>query len=109
MNYSARLDRSFLALSHPVRRGILQRLALGPATAGEVAADFPISKPAITKHLKLLEEIGVVRREVEGRTHRLSLDERPLDEAAQWLERHRSLWEAKFDAVERYLAERAQP
>jgi DNA-binding transcriptional ArsR family regulator len=98
------LDRSFLALSHPVRRAIVERLAEGPATVGEATRGLAVSKPAVTKHLKVLETAGVVKRRVEGRTHRLSLEARSLAHAEQWLELHRSLWESKFDAVERHLA-----
>jgi DNA-binding transcriptional ArsR family regulator len=104
VNSSAQLDRSFLALSHPVRRQIVERLARSPATVGEATRGLRVSKPAVTKHLKVLEGAGVVRRSIEGRQHRLRLETRPLDEAARWLELHRSLWEAKFDAVERHLA-----
>jgi DNA-binding transcriptional ArsR family regulator len=99
------LDRSFLALSHPVRRTIVERLARGPATVGEATRGVRVSKPAVTKHLKVLEDAGVVRREIRGREHRLSLNAPGLDAATQWLEVHRALWEAKFDAVERHLAE----
>jgi DNA-binding transcriptional ArsR family regulator len=63
-----------------------------------------VSKPAITKHLKVLEEAGVVSRAVTGRTHLLRLESRPLREATAWLELHHSLWEAKFEAIERHLA-----
>ena len=64
----------FRALSHPIRRGIVERLAAGPATVGEATGGFGVSKPAISKHLRVLEETGVVTRVVVGRTHRLSLD-----------------------------------
>ena len=104
MNYVAQLDRSFLALSHPVRRTILERLSRGPSTVGEATRGLAVSKPAVSKHLKVLEEAGVISRRVEGRTHRLSLRARPLADAESWLETHRRLWEAKFDAVERHLA-----
>lgn len=95
----------FRALSHPIRRGIVERLAAGPATVGEVTRDFDVSKPAISKHLKVLEEAGVVTRVIEGRTHRLSLEPRRLDEAADWMERQRALWERLFDVVDDYLKE----
>ena len=104
MNNQAQLDRSFTALSHPVRRAILERLAEGPATVGEATVGLRVSKPAVTKHLKVLEDAGVIARRVEGRTHRLSLRGRALADAESWLEAHRRLWEAKFDAVERHLA-----
>lgn len=99
------LDRSFDALSHPARRAIVSRLAHGPATVAEAARGLPLSKPAISKHLRVLEDAGLVSRTVVGRTHRLRLAPRPLDRAERWLERHRRLWEAKFDAVERHLSE----
>jgi DNA-binding transcriptional ArsR family regulator len=106
VNSSATLDRSFLALSHPVRRAIVERLARGPATVGEATRGLRVSKPAVTKHLKVLEGAGVLRRTVEGRTHRLELEPRALNQVGEWLEFHRELWEAKFDAVERHLAQR---
>jgi len=99
------LDPAFDALSHPIRRLIVERLAEGPTSVGDAAAGIDVSKPAITKHVRVLEASGVVRREVRGRTHMLSLDERPLTEASEWLERQRELWERKFDTVEDYLAE----
>jgi DNA-binding transcriptional ArsR family regulator len=105
VNNEAVLDRSFLALSHPVRRAIVGRLVAGPATVGEASGGLGVSKPAVTKHLKVLEDAGVVRRTVAGRKHVLRLKPRALREAASWLELHRSLWEAKFEAVERQLAE----
>ena len=72
---------------------------------GEVTGDFGVSKPAISKHLKVLEEAGVVTRVIEGRTHRLSLEPKALDEAADWMDRQRALWERMFDVVDEYLKE----
>ncbi len=95
----------FKALSHPIRRGIVERLAAGPATVGEVTRDFGVSKPAISKHLKVLEETGVVSRVVVGRMHRLSLEPAVLDEAAEWMDRQRALWGRMFDVVDEYLKE----
>ena len=106
MNNQAALDRSFLAFSHPVRRAIVERLGGGgPATVGEASSGLGVSKPAVTKHLKVLEEAGLLRRTVAGRTHVLRLEPHRLREALEWLELHRSLWEAKFEAVERHLAD----
>jgi len=105
VNNQAELDRSFDALSHPVRRAIVERLVAGPATVGKASAGLGISKPAVTKHLKVLEVAGVVSRTVHGRTHLLNLELRSLHEASSWLDLHRSLWEAKFEAVERHLVE----
>jgi DNA-binding transcriptional ArsR family regulator len=95
----------FKALAHPIRRGIVEHLAAGPATVGEATAGFGVSKPAITKHLRVLEETGVVTRTVEGRTHLLSLDTGALGEAADWMDRQRALWERLFDVVDDYLKE----
>ncbi len=105
MNNTPDLDRSFLALSHPVRRSIVERLVAGPATVGAASGGLGVSKPAVTKHLKVLEDAGVVSRTVVGRTHVLRLEPRSLREASDWLDLHRSLWEAKFETVERHLAE----
>jgi len=69
VNYQVELDRSFDALSHPVRRAIVERLVVGPTTVGEASAGLGVSKPAVTKHLKVLEVAGVVSRTVRGRTH----------------------------------------
>jgi DNA-binding transcriptional ArsR family regulator len=99
------LDRSFGALAHPIRRGIVERLARGTATVGEATAGFGVSKPAITKHLRVLEDAGVVLRTVEGRTHRLRLERTALEDATVWLEDQRAIWERMFDTVEDYLAD----
>jgi DNA-binding transcriptional ArsR family regulator len=95
----------FRALSHPIRRAIVERLAAGPATVGQATGGFGVSKPAISKHLKVLEETGVVTRVIEGRTHRLSLEPDVLSEAADWMDRQRALWGRLFDVVDEYLKE----
>jgi DNA-binding transcriptional ArsR family regulator len=99
------VNDSFRAISHPIRRGIVERLADGPATVGDATAGFGVSKPAISKHLKVLEETGVVTREVEGRTHRLTLELDALREAVEWMDRQRALWGRMFDVVDDYLKE----
>jgi DNA-binding transcriptional ArsR family regulator len=95
----------FKALAHPIRRGIVEHLAAGPATVAEATAGFEVSKPAISKHLKVLEETGVVSRVVEGRTHRLSLELDALGEAVAWMERQRAEWTRMFDVIDDYLKE----
>jgi DNA-binding transcriptional ArsR family regulator len=95
----------FKALAHPIRRGIVERLSEGTASVAEATRDFRVSKPAISKHLKVLEESGVVVRVIDGRKHRLSLDPRALDEAAEWMDVQRARWSALFDAVDDYLKE----
>jgi DNA-binding transcriptional ArsR family regulator len=105
MANSETLDRAFTACSHPIRRGILERLSDGELTVGEATHDFGVSKPAISKHLKVLEEAGVIVRVVDGRTHRLRIHEHALLDADDWLTRQRRLWERKLDVVEQYLHE----
>ena len=95
----------FKALAHPIRRGIVERLAEGSATVGEATAGFGVTKPAISKHLKVLEGTGVVARVIEGRTHRLSLDPEALADATHWMDEQRSRWEGLFDAVDDFLKE----
>jgi DNA-binding transcriptional ArsR family regulator len=95
----------FRALSHPIRRGIVERLAAGPATVGVATEGFGVSKPAISKHLKVLEETGVISREVAGRTHRLSLEPQALGGAVDWMDRQRAVWGRLFDVVDDYLKE----
>ena len=96
---------TFKALSHPLRREIVERLSGGVATVGEVTRDFGVSKPTISRHLKLLEEAGVVTRVIDGRTHQLVLHPEALAEASDWLQRQRERWERLFDVVGEYLEE----
>jgi DNA-binding transcriptional ArsR family regulator len=99
-------DKTFLALSHPVRRGILARLALGETTVGEVAGDYDLSLNAISKHDLALEDAGLVARRVEWRTHYLRINPEPLRAAAEWFEHYRAFWENRLDALEAFLARR---
>ncbi len=99
---------TFRALAHPLRRDIVERLSGGPATVGEVTRDFGVSKPTISRHLKMLEEAGVVSRVVDGRTHRLALEPEALAAAANWIESQRARWERLFDVVGEYLEERKE-
>jgi DNA-binding transcriptional ArsR family regulator len=100
------LDRTFSACSHPIRRGILERLTGGELSVAEATGDFGVSKPAISRHLKVLEEAGAIVRVIDGRTHRLRMQERPLQDAADWMTRQQRLWERKLDTVEAYLSEK---
>ena len=99
---------AFGAVAHPIRRGIVERLARGPATVGVATRGFGVSKPTISKHLKVLERAGVVVRTVEGRTHRLELNVAPLNEAVDWFERQRVVWTRMFDAVDDLLDSRKE-
>jgi DNA-binding transcriptional ArsR family regulator len=108
MANNAVLDRSFAACSHPIRRSILERLSGGELSVGEATRDCGVSKPAISRHLKILEEAGTIVRVIDGRTHRLRLDGRSLDEAYEWMSSQRELWERKLDIVEDYLREQRE-
>jgi DNA-binding transcriptional ArsR family regulator len=99
---------TFKALAHPLRRDIVERLSAGPATVGEVTRDFGVSKPTISRHLKLLEEAGVVTRVIDGRTHRLALQPAALAQASTWIDRQRQRWERLFDVVGEYLVEQKE-
>ena len=97
----------FTALAHPTRRDIVERLSGGATTVGEATRDLGVSKPTISRHLKLLEEAGVVSRVIDGRTHRLALRPHALEETEAWIESQRTRWEQLFDVVEReYFGDR---
>ncbi len=94
-------------MSQTTARGVdyRERLGAGPATVGDATAGFGVSKPAITKHVKVLEETGVVTRAVEGRTHVLSLELAVLREVAEWMDCPRAVWGRFMDVVDEYLKE----
>lgn len=98
------LSATFSALADPTRRAILARLALGTATVNELAEPFAISLPAVSRHLKVLERARLITREREAQWRRCRLAPQPLKAAADWVERYRVFWEARFDALERLLA-----
>jgi DNA-binding transcriptional ArsR family regulator len=98
----------FTALAHPIRRDIVERLSGGVATVGEASRDLGVSKPTISRHLKLLEQAGVVTRVIDGRTHRLALRPETLAQTAGWIEEQRRRWERLFDVVGEYLDEQKE-
>ena len=98
----------FVALAHPTRRKIVERLSGGTATVSEASKDLGVSKPTISRHLKLLEEAGVVSRVIDGRTHRLALRPEALADTSDWIESQRARWERLFDVVGEYLEERKE-
>jgi len=100
---SARLDEVFNALCDPTRRAILARLTDASARVTDIAADFPISLNSISKHIRMLERAGLLRRSVSGRDHVLSLDAEPLAEASAWIERYRRFWEGRLAALDTYV------
>ncbi len=95
----------FSALAQPLRREIVERLSTGPATVGEVTRGVGVSKPTISRHLRMLSEAGVVSRVIVGRNHRLALRSETLANAEQWIEHQRSRWERLFDVVAELLEE----
>ncbi|HEX6820846.1 MAG TPA: metalloregulator ArsR/SmtB family transcription factor [Candidatus Sulfotelmatobacter sp.] len=104
----AELDQVFSALADPTRRAILQRLTRHPATVTEIAGPFPVSLNAISKHLRVLEQAGLLRREIKGREHYCRIEPRPLREADRWLQRYRQFWEVRMGALETYVARKYQ-
>jgi len=100
------LDDVFSAVADPTRRAILENLARRPATITEIAAPFPVSLNAISKHIMVLERAGLLQREIRGREHLCRVVPRPLQEATGWLERYQRFWEERLDALERYVAKK---
>jgi DNA-binding transcriptional ArsR family regulator len=103
LNDSPRLDRAFQALADPARRGMLARLALGPASVSELAAPLDMSLPAVLQHLQALQASGLVRSEKRGRVRTVRLEPGVLTEAEQWLTGTRNAWEAHADRLEQYV------
>ncbi|MCE8021593.1 winged helix-turn-helix transcriptional regulator [Halomonas sp. MCCC 1A11036] len=97
------LDRVFHALADPTRRALLERLAVGERKIGELAAPFPISLAAVSKHVRVLEQAGLVERRIEGRTHYCRLRPEPLAEAEQWLSFYEGFWSQRLNALEAAL------
>lgn len=93
------LDAIFAALAHPIRRAILETLSGGEATVGELARPHRVSLPAISRHLRVLEDAGLLVVEPEGRVRRCQIAAAPLSAAFGWLTRYRVLWEDRFDRL----------
>jgi DNA-binding transcriptional ArsR family regulator len=98
------LDETLSALADPTRRAILERLSGGETRVTDLAAPFAISLNSVSKHIRLLERAGLVRRRQAGREHRLSLNRAPLDEAARWIAAQQAFWTDRLDALARELA-----
>ena len=103
---SARLDGVFNALGDPTRRAILARLSDRQARVTELAGDFPISLNSVSKHIRMLERAGLVRRSIQGREHLLSLNAAPLAEAQAWIDRYRVFWEDRLAKLDIYVTSR---
>src|SRR5215216_4407671 len=100
------LNHTLGAVADPTRRAILAQLSLGEARISDVAAEFPVSFNAVSKHIRVLEQAGLVARRRQGREFWLSLNAAPLADASAWIEHYRAFWEGKLDALERFLARR---
>jgi DNA-binding transcriptional ArsR family regulator len=101
----ARLDATFAALADPTRRAILARLASGEASVSELADRFPMSQPAISKHLKVLERAGLISRGRDAQRRPRRLEGKPLAEVSEWLENYRRFWEGTFRRLDALLEE----
>src|ERR1051326_5300709 len=97
------LDAVFAALSHPIRRSIVERLAAGEGTGGDPAAPHDVSLPAISKHLRVLEEAGLLEQTPDGRVRRCNLNAAPLSAAFAWIVQYRLFWEDALDALARHV------
>ena len=97
------LDRTFAALADPTRRSILAHLARGDRCVTHLAKPHDMSLPAVSKHLRVLEKAGLLRRRRYGRVHEMQLQARPLKQAAQWVEEYRKFWEGSLDRLAAYL------
>jgi DNA-binding transcriptional ArsR family regulator len=98
------LDAVFSALGDPTRRAILMRLEGGEASVGELARPFAISPPAVSRHLRVLEEAGLLSRRREGRVQRCELKPEPMRDAVEWIGRYGRFWEHELDSLDRHIA-----
>lgn len=107
MNSSAHLDLAFTALADPTRRAILARLSEGEATVAELARPFSISQPAVSRHLKILEQAGLIATAIDAQRRPRRLEAQSLAELSGWIERLRESWEQNFRRLDQLLEETA--
>ncbi|MFZ0128618.1 MAG: metalloregulator ArsR/SmtB family transcription factor [Candidatus Dormiibacterota bacterium] len=108
VEYETALDATFAALSHPVRREMLDDLREGPMRVTDLAEPFTVSLAASSKHIKVLEHAGLVSRTVSGRDHVLTLQGTPLGDAGRWIGVYRQFWDGRLDALDAQLRARAR-
>jgi DNA-binding transcriptional ArsR family regulator len=108
MNIMPTLDHVLTAIADPTRRAILERLARGPARVTDVAAPFAMSLAGVSKHVRVLEHAGLVRRARRGREHTLTLDARPLRQVMRWTSRYERFWTERLDRLEAFFAQKGQ-
>jgi len=104
-----RLSATFAALASSTRRAILARLAEGAATVNELAEPFDMTLPAISKHIKVLERAGLIRRGHRAQFRPCAIEASRLQEVSTWAEQYRSIWESRFDQMDSYLAQIQAP
>ena len=110
VKYSAKtLNRTFAALADPTRRRILAHLARGDRRVTDLARPHDMSLPAVSKHLRVLENAGLLLRRRYGRVHEMQLHAKPLKQAAQWVEEYRKFWEGSLDRLAEYLEKANRP
>jgi DNA-binding transcriptional ArsR family regulator len=109
VKYSSTLNRTFAALADPTRRQILAHLSRGDKRVTHLARPHDMSLPAVSKHLRVLEKAGLLRRRRYGRVHEMQLDAEPLKKAAQWVEQYRKFWEGSLDRLAAYLEKTTKP
>jgi DNA-binding transcriptional ArsR family regulator len=108
VKYSTTLNRTFAALADPTRRQILAHLARGDQRVTHLAKPHAMSLPAVSKHLRVLEKAGLLRRRRYGRVHEMQLEAKPLKQAAEWVEKYRKFWEGSLDRLAEYLEKTAK-
>lgn len=101
----AALDQTFSALAHPVRRAILDRLSKGDATVNELADPFEMSLPAISRHIKVLEQAGLISRGQNAQFRPCHIEAEPLKAVASWTEQYRQIWDARFDRMDQIISQ----
>ncbi|MFF5076123.1 ArsR/SmtB family transcription factor [Actinoplanes sp. NPDC000266] len=107
-NYSAQLDDVFVALSDPTRRGVVRRLGEGPATVGELARAYPMALPSFMKHVRTLENAGLIHTAKTGRIRTCVLNRERLAVVDDWLAEQRDIWSQRTDRLERLVTEEPQ-
>lgn len=106
---TSRLDSLFGALADPTRRRMIERLAHGPLSIGVMSAGLDISQPGISRHVRVLEDAGLLRREIVGRTHRCRLEPKAIEAASAWIDAQRQFWNDTLDRLDALLAQTAKP
>lgn len=102
-NHSTDLDRTFAALSDPIRRAIVTRLCEGPKSVSELSKPFEIALPSLLKHVRVLEESGLISSEKTGRVRTCRIERRALQETEAWIHRHVATWERRLDRLEAHV------